>query len=683
MWIFDESRVRIANTTMSRYILSQLKCCRSRFTASKQLLTSNPTTTRSFSNSRSEKNTLGQTTILVQQGCDIQELPVIMRRMDHDDMVALCSNASTVNEIVCRPSGGTVTINSNIDEGAVVKQLAECVSIQGVLSVIDDIPETELTTDVAVVAFETIVRLGSIIQLRNLEDTNIIYNKIVECLATKSDVETLLATLSLSIDMKKTTERFCNELLMRNSDGMLGIVQICESVKKFVECHQQQGAEKFWSGLSDQEKHIDENNIKFIYQILPQLKVSRRMVVGVVERKITNVFWHLSSEAVTDILKGLVESKQSPYRTMQALARWLNTNIHAVSESDLETIVESFTILQYSDGQTEKALERYIKTKGIKIENQSLISTILTHCASFRIRNPHIMNGCSEYFISHANDIKCEHLKSIFCPFGLLDYQPINSIKFWQTFEDCLNLNFDKMSARDVVDIMLSCLYLEKYPINFIQRIFNPYFLDLLHSTTPLDAHPKLRSDLKLFDTGMSIECDGYNGPMLPKGNDIFFVQFSYQRSHLSISFKDHSAKSIWHDGRIKRIVQNLTDQWAVISGGHDKFTKCTVHQQLPLNPLYIIDLLIHPAGMGRLWSFNSHTDRNLHIATIIHLPEHYDATKQHLIGPQSMRIRHFRRLGLKVVTLDYEMLAKLRVHGNELHSYLVKRMREALPATG
>lgn len=647
---------------MSRYIFNQLKCCRSRFTTSKQLLTSNGTT-RSFSNSRSEKNVLGQTTILVQQGCDIQELPVIMRKIDHDDIVALCSNTTSVNDIMTRRGGGAAAIiNSSTDSDVAIKQLNECVSSKGVLSVIDDIPEAELTPDIAIVALEKVYDFNSLIELRNLEDSNEIFGRIIDCIATKSDTKTLLDILTTSQDLKKTVECICNELLMRNSDGMLGIVEICESVKKFVECQQQQGAEKFWSGLSDQEKHINESNIKFIYQILPKLKVSRRMVVGVVERKITSIFWHLSSEAVNDILQALVASKQSPFRTMQAIARWLNTNIHAVSEADLQSIVQSFTTLGYSDGQMEKALERYIKTKGIKIQNQSLISALLAHCASFRIRNAHIMNGCSEYFISHANNIKSKYLKSIFCPFGLLDYQPINSMKFWQTFEDCLNLNFDKISARDVVDIVLSCLYLEKYPVNFVQRIFNPYFLDVLHSTTPLSEHPKLRSDLKLFDTGMSIECDGYNGPMLPK---------------------DHSAKSIWQDGRIKRIVQNLTDEWTIISGGNNKFTKFAVHQQLPLNPLYIIDLLIHPAGMGRLWSFNTHTDRNVHVATIIHLPEHYDATKQHLIGPQSMRIRHFRRLGLKVVTLDYEMLAKLRVHGNELHKYLVERMKQALPATG
>ncbi|XP_037049097.1 FAST kinase domain-containing protein 3, mitochondrial-like [Bradysia coprophila] len=647
---------------MHRYIFSQLKCCRSRFTTSTQILTSHPTA-RNFSNSKSEKNVLSQTTILVQQGCDIQELPVIMRRIDHDDMVALCSNANSVNEIMGRRVGGdTSKVNSTVDPDIVIKELKECVTQKGVLSVIDGVPEVELMPDIALVAFESLVNLGTLIDLRNLEDTNEIYGKIIDCIATKCDTQSLLDTLTSSVDLKKTSQRICDELLMRNSDGMLGIVEICVTVQKFVECHQYEGAEKFWSGLADQDKHINANNIKFIYQILPKIKVSRRMVVGVAERKITGVFWNLSSEAVVDILNALVESKQTSYRTLQSITRWLNTNIHAVSEADLESVVKCFTILEYSDGQMEKALERYIKTKGIKVKHQSLISTILTHCARFRIRNPYIMNGCSEYFIIHANDLKSEHLKSIFCPFGLLDYQPINSVKFWQTFENCLNLNFDKISARDVIDIALSCLYLEKYPINFVQRIFNPYFLDLLHTTTPLVEHPKLRSDLKLFDTGMSIECDSYNGPMLPK---------------------DHSAKGIWQDGRIKRIVQNLTDQWETISGGPDKFTKCTVMQQLPLNPLYLIDLLIHPAGMGRLWNFNTHTDRDLYIATLIHLPEHYDASKQHLIGPQSMRIRHFRRLGLKVVTLDYETVAKLRVHGNELHKYLVERMREALSATG
>lgn len=659
---------------MSRCILTQLICCRSRFStsgaAAAAVLNSNKV--RTYSRNPNDKHGLGQTTILVQQGCDIQELPAIMRKIGQDDIVALCSSNSLALEGNGAASGsvGSDTnddnapvVNSITDSEKTIQRLDECISVTGILSIIDRIPNAELMPDVALFALDKIIRISSLIQLKNLEDANEVYMKIVDCIANKSDTKTLLDTLDILrmfSDVRVTIERFCDELLMRNSDEMLNVIEICESVHKFVECQQLHGAEKFWSGLSDHEKDINESNIKFVYQILPKLKVSRRMVIGVLERRIRNVFWQLTPEAVVDILQALVECQSAPFRTMQTLSRWLNTNIHAVTETNLEAIVRAFTTLDFSDQQIEKAIERYVKAKGIKIKAQTLIVEILQHCAKFRLRNVHILNGCSEYFIINSDHIEPGYIKELFCPFGHLDYQPINSIKFWKMLETCLDTHFDKINPTDMVEIMLTCVCLEKYPLNFVKRVFNPYFLDQLHTRTPIQQHPKLRSDLKLFDTALSLECREYNGPMLPR---------------------DHTAKTLWQDGRIKRIVHNLNDQWSAIAGGDNKFTKCAVHQQLPFNPLYVIDVLIHPPGMGQLWTFNVHTDRNVHVATIINLPEHYDSTREHLIGSQTMRIRHFRRLGLKVVTLDYETLAKLRVHSRELHKYLVDRMKNAMPA--
>lgn len=680
---------------MSRCILTQLLCCRSRFShgggsaaaAAAVALTSNRNFTRNNASSSDGKPSgLGQTTILVQQGCDIQELPVIMRKIGQDDIVALCSSrtssmaassivgndpmansfsSSSNNRNRSSSCDGGVPINSSTDSDQVIKRLDECVAITGILSIIDGIPDAELMPEVAVYALDKIIRIGSMIQLKNLEDSNEVYMKLVECIARKSDTKTLLDTLDILrmfIDVQRTIQRLCDELLMRNSDEILTVIEICEAVQKFVQCQQQPGAEKFWSGLADQEKSINENNIKFVYQVLPQLKVSRRMVIGVLERRIRNVFWQLSPDAVVDILEALVECKAAPARTMQTLSRWLNTNIHAVNESQLDAVLRSFTELEYSDHQIEKAIERYVKAKGIKIKAQTLVVNILQHCAKFRLRNAHILNGCSEYFIVNADIMEPGYIRSFFCPFGTLDYQPINSIQFWKVFEAYLERNFDQIDPIDIIEIMLTCVYLEKYPLNFVKHIFNPYFLDQMHTRTPIQQHPRLRSDLKLFDTSLSIECNDYNGPMLPR---------------------DHSAKAMWQDGRIKRIVANLTDQWSTVAGGDDKYSKSVVHQQLPLNALYVIDVLIHPAGMGQLWNFNAHTDRDVYVAVLIMLPEHYDSGREHLIGSQSMRCRHFRRLGLKVVTLEYETLSKLRVHSRELHRYLVERMKLALPALG
>lgn len=646
---------------MSRCIFNQLKCCRSRFTQSNYTLTS--TTGRTFARGNNDKQGgLGHTTILVQQGCDIQELPVIMRKFGQDELVALCSNAGTGVFDEGHTVAG-VPINTTTDPDIAIKRLENCVSTTGILSTIDDIPVAEMTPEIAVFALDKLIRISSLIQLKNLEDSNEVYMKIVACITQKSDTKTLLDTLDILrmfSDMKWTIQKLCDELLTRNSDEILTIVEICESIHKFVQCKQPESAEKFWSGFADQEKQITAENIKFIYQALPKLKVSRRMVIGVLERNITNLFWNLSPEAVVEILSALVQCNASPFRTMHTLSRWLNTNIHAVTESNLEAILKSFTDLDYSDQQIEKAIERYVKAKSVKIKAQVLIVELLNHCVKFRLRNTVILNGCGEYFAANTALIEPGYLKSFICPFGELAFEPANGLKFWKALESFLDENFDQINPTECIAIMLTCVYLEKYPLNFVNRIFNPHFLDTIHSTTPILLHPRIRSDLKLFDTALSIECNNYNGPMLPR---------------------DHSAKSIWQDGRIKRIVQNLNDQWTAIAGAEDRFSKSVVHQQLPLNPLYVIDVLIHPAGMGQLWKFNSHTDRNIYVACLIQLPEHYDSERKYLSGPQAMRIRHMRMLGLKVVTLDYETLAKLRVHAKELHKYLVERMKSALPA--
>lgn len=323
------------------------------------------------------------------------------------------------------------------------------------------------------------------------------------------------------------------------------------------------------------------------------------------------------------------------------------------------SIIESFTHLQHTDSQIERALERYVKAKGVKIKSQSLIVALLNFCAKFRIRNHHILNGCSEYFITNADLIEPGYLKEIFCPFGYLDYQPLNAMKFWQTLEIYIEKQFVKLKPNDIIDIMLCCVFLEKYPINFVRRIFNPYFLDALHSSNPPERLHKIRSDLKLFDTSLTLECKHYNGPLLPK---------------------DNHAKTIWQDGRIKRILNQISDELAAIAGGSDCLSKSVVLYQLPINELYIVDALFHPKGMGNMWNFNVRKERNIHVAVLVHLPEHFDSTGEFLIGPQSMRIRHLRKMGMKVVTLDYEKLTRLKVYPKDLNKYLVSRMKEALP---
>lgn len=693
---------------MSLFLLNQLRCCRSRTALPNYYYLSSTIRCRSSTRDDSHNGgsdrggggdelgstivrnaggqaTLGQTVILVQQGTEIQELPVIMRRFGKDDVMSLCSNTIHIDGMATSSNasyhtthehftaattvdgdenGNEAPVNPVTDPDCIIQQLDVCQTIGEMFAVIDTVPDNELSPDIIVFTMDKVMRLDTLEALKQMEDSNETYEKLLLGLCKKAGNRTLLDSLnhfSLYLSMARTIDHICSELLIRSADGCLDMIEICESIDAFIACKRFADAEKFWSGISDQEQQINTSNIKFGYEVLPKIKVSRRMVLGVLERRIMNIYSQLSPDAVCQIVEALKECKAagSP-RSLRSISAWLILNIHTVSETQLEMIVRALTQLNYTDKQIENSLERYVKAKATKIKAQTLVVEILRHVSRFRLLNTYILNGCSEYMIMNAGIIEPGYLRDMLQPYGMLHYQPLNSQNFWKMIETFLHQHFHRITPRHVIDIMLNCVYLEVYPVNFVDRIFNPYFLDLIHSQTPMEYLGVMRNDLKIFDTAMTLECSGYKGPMLPR---------------------DVHARPLWTDFRIRRIVNDITDQLAIVAGGEDRFSKMTVPQQLPFSATYLIDVLFHPPGLGRFWNFNTFQDRNVYAAALIHLPEHYDSSGQYLMGPQMMRIRHMRSIGLKVITLKHDILARLRIHRKELNEYLVERMRDALPA--
>jgi len=457
-------------------------------------------------------------------------------------------------------------------------------------------------------------------------------------------------------------DKLCDEILIRVTDGKFDVVQVCEAVRMLASCMSAkkslENVDKLWVGLVDKEKEITEKNIMEVFRILPILKQSRKMVFGLLERRSHHVWWRLPGNAVAEILSVLLEVKLFSPRMMVILSRWTNTNIHTVSEDDLLEIVRGFCALDYEDPGITKALERYVKAKSLKVKNPAVLAAIMDYCGRFRLRSEPIFTGCERYFIEHGQNLSPIVIKSMFVPFGSLNFHPSDSMKFWHALESALDDKFVQFHPDDAIEVMLTCVYLGKFPLNFVKKIFNPYFLDRLHSYRDVNVLRQMRTKLKLFDTAMTLECPQYRGPMLPK---------------------DHSAKSLWQDGRIHRMINYISDPLANIIGGHDKLTTSVILPHLPTLGLYVVDIMLHPSGMGgSTIRFNLRHECNVYVAVLIHVPEHYCASSSQLTGPQVMRKRHFRQLGMKVVELEYDRLAKLRVHPKTLEGYLVEKLKSA-----
>lgn len=667
---------------MAQCLINPLRMCGARFLCGPAKV--NPTSLRCIVTTGSnwtedngykrekDTNSVSHTTILVQQGCDIQELPIILRRANQEEVQVYCSNNLPLEPKPqqCKLPETGLSSMDNIKK--IIRNLRNSNEI---LEVSLAVGQQDMTVEMIELFLLELMNVETQKQkLRVLDESeNEAYMGLVKKFAEKAEARDVIKMLREMTDyyiMPNAQNIFCNELALRSNDGMLSIVEICEAVtcihvlsQKYTRLREVKPiADRFWSGLADQENKITAENIKFIYEILPMVKVSRRMIVGLLERRMPAVWWYVHPDAMISITSALAKYKLNPPpRTMQSIGRWLNTNIHQINEDDLDDFVRHFTKLDYSDDQIEKALERYVKLKGIKITSNSLVAAILTHSVKFRIRNAHIFNGCSEYLILHGDKIQDRYMKLIVTAFGMMNIKPTDERKFWTVVENFLNTYFRNIGTGDVIDFMMCAMYLQTPPLNFVDRVFNPEFLDRMHLETSPEELQQQRDNLKLFDTALTLECDRYKGPKLPK---------------------EQKAKFIWQDGRIKRMANNISNEMMLIAGGEDRLTKSAIMHQLPMLPLYVIDFLLHPVGMGRLFNYNPVSDRNVYVAVLIMLPDYYDKTGETLMGPQAMKIRHLQKKGLKVVTLNYEILAKLRVHSHELLRYLEERMKMALPAT-
>ncbi|XP_049762803.1 FAST kinase domain-containing protein 3, mitochondrial-like [Schistocerca cancellata] len=620
----------------------------------------------------SKKNSeLGQTTIIVQDGLDIQELPTIVRKVKDAEVLP--------SEDVSSESTASRIEDNHYEEDAkeVIDAFSRCSTKNGVYVLFETIPLDEKTSFVALQAFRRIVELENNQQFRNVSLYNEApevftrdkaFEKIFQSIVSSPQADVLLASLKLLNRvkfLKNTTEyrdKLFNAALVCASDGNFDVLQICEIINVFASLKSKKDAlcetDKLWTGLLEKEKDITENNIVEVYRILAHLDSSRNFVVKILEKRLAAVWWRLSGASVAEILSVFAETNLQPIRSLIILSRWTNTNIHVVTEDEILQIITGFCAVNYIDENLEKGLERYIKAKSLKIKNAAVMGAVMDYCVKFRFRNNFILHGCGEYFIKFGSELSPVLIKALFTPFGILDYDPPNGWKFWQVLENSVHSKFVQFRPEDIVDIMLSCVYLEKYPINFVKKIFNPYFLDRLHTTRSGMSLQVLRQNLVIFDIAMTLECLQYSGPLLPK---------------------DGSAKSLWQDGRIKRMINTIYDTIVDITGHPSRVSTLVLLNQLPVLDLYVIDILLHPSNMpASMLQFNLRQNRNLFVALLIHVPEHYCSDGVHLTGPQVMRKRHLKRLGLKVVSLKYNELARLKVHPKSLIEYIEDRMKNA-----
>lgn len=604
---------------------------------------------RSFSDDKNRSNPqFSNSTIMVEHGYNVQELPVLVRTL------------TDLSEIYDKPIVDTEPSrisNDSQNYNLIKSEFSQCLDLRDVFTLLSKC--TKITPSIALGAIERIYTL----EKNPTQNVHVnlakgaILDKLLKVVTKTKDTQTIINILNTtSTFMEPYKPKFSEEIMLRVLENMLSVEQICEFLKFLIlKRGDQQYSEiidKLWIGFVQREADINETNISKLFSVLPGFKASKRTVLNLSEQKLSEYWNKITVSVMQQILDVFIQEKYLSVQSFAVIGRWLHTNIHALNDDEMLDIISKLTQLKYTDDQIEIAVEKYIKLKGNKINMHVLIVGILNYCMQFHIRNDEILNACSKHFFNQGSTIPAGFLRSVLYPFGYFNFKPLHE-QFWSFAEDVVLQNLNKMTSDDICSIILSFIYVSKYPLKLTKRIFSSEYLINVKSSDTLKK-------LHLIDTALSIECPNYLGPLMPK---------------------DQYLQPISQDFRVKNLINKILVDIEWVAGGKQNVSTSILVPHFCSDQTYLIDIMLHPPGLNCSKSdWLSKYDKDKTRAILIHLPDDFCTDNKNLIGPQLMRRKHLQIIGLNVTSLSYSLLSQFYTshNTNGLRDYIKNSLGDA-----
>ena len=630
-----------------------------------------------------------QSVILLQDGLNIEELPIAIRKAN-DKLLQLQGSRQTHTNPPAAAAENLVVKNQVMSE-----VFAKCQRFEEVLATLSDLQTEQVTAVVAYEALARIAEIGQNYEYRNQgcmqtfpRDTNkengnvsftldAILLQLCKTISKSGSATGIISALKLIILpsfpgglVEGLRKCLAEECLHRVLDNDCTVFEVCDAIRIFAAIPECSGwADKSWPGLMNGTNPTPDGIIE-IFKILPHLKDSQRAVFNHVERLLIQEcgtgqqLSTMKPQNILNILRVVDQLKLTRYRICLLASRWATLNLHTMDAIEFRQLFVLLYRLDYCNVECVKVLERFFKAQSEQPLDQELMTATANYCRRFRISSTPILNCLIVSFLRHGSDrLEMHTIESVLCTLGSLNYKPPPGCdyEFWTAAEDTLEKKLVQFRPDALLDILINCVRLERFPMNFMPSLFSAHFIHRLHSQQESDMVESSRQKMRLLDAAMTLECDQYGASKVVP--------------------KDYQAKRLVRDGRILRACNQLVTPLQQIISEKQQcrliVTPSVILRDLPLSDLYVVDLLLSPDDQPVHFRYGSNRDGFVEgknhntIAILIHPSENYiqyqtngtmssSSSKKQLVGHQVMRARHLTNLGFRVLHLELDVLMRL-----------------------
>ncbi|XP_069469827.1 FAST kinase domain-containing protein 3, mitochondrial [Ambystoma mexicanum] len=361
----------------------------------------------------------------------------------------------------------------------------------------------------------------------------------------------------------------------------------------------------------------------------------------------------LSPKVISNVLHALVVLNQT-----QAIPLVINLCKHSVkhvpnfTNEELTKVLEAFVHFGHSDRYFTEALERYIPKACFTMDPEA-VSRVMQYCSRRKILSRPIFDAVAESFVYNSDNFTTRQVAWQIIPFGKLNYLPPSAASLFRKLENILSNRFAQFQPRTLLNLLHSCTLMERFPVNFVSKIFNPYFLQQLQSQDGSLDRSVLSQLTQLYLT-VTLECPFYEGPrLLPKYRVKTFLTHG-------CSLESSVDLQLYH-----KVKSGLIE----LLGARMYFAS---HVLTPY--CYTLDVEIKLDEDGFVLPATHHEDAYKRIALCIDGQRRFCTNNHNLLGKEAIKQRHLKLLGYEVVQIpfyEFEVLEK----NEEIVDYLHKKI--------
>ncbi|XP_075777611.1 FAST kinase domain-containing protein 3, mitochondrial [Pelodiscus sinensis] len=361
----------------------------------------------------------------------------------------------------------------------------------------------------------------------------------------------------------------------------------------------------------------------------------------------------LNPKLISRILNALVVLDQTQAVPLVIrLCKYSVRHVPQFTDEELVNVLGAFIHFGHRDQFFTEALERHVPKSSFTMHPE-VVSKVMLYCCRKLLCSKPIFDAVAESFVYNADKYTTGQIAETIVPFGTLNYLPPTTSPLFRKLERILNARFTQFRPHILLNLLHSCTLIERYPVNFLAKIFNSYFLQQLQAQTPGLDKFVLSQLTQLFLT-VTLECPFYEGPkLLPKYRVKSFL------------IPGRSVESSVDVHLYNRVKNGLVD----LLGTRMYFAS---HVLTPY--CYTLDVEIKLDEEGFVLPATQYEEVYRRIALCIDGQKRFCSNSHSLLGKEAIKQRHLQLLGYDVVQIPFFEIEALK-NSRDIVEYLHKKI--------